>query len=206
MKKITISLIFLGTFFLLSCKTTINPYYTTVEKMYNVEPGMTLTEITKALGVNPYEIYMDVNNGNRVLVFKYKKRHQKVPMNKQNKEEYLATSNERYLEEGSIYMIFTPKENKLISYYTTSGRYRTLEELIWEDKMKLVYETPSSLKYEKPTEGDQKLLSFGKKSKNKNKNKGRGTVGASATGNVDATGNTGNTGKKGRKGKKDKSN
>lgn len=204
MKKITISLIFLSVIFLFSCKTTINPYYTTVEKMYNLEPGMTVTDINKALGVNPYEIYMDVNNGNRVLVYKYKKRHQKIPVNKQNKEEFLATSSERYLEEGSIYMIFSPKDNKLISYYTTSGRNRGLDELIWEDKMKLVYDTPSSLKYEKPTEGDQKLLSFGKKSKNKNKNRGSGSTGVS--GNANATDNTGNTGKtKGRKGRKNKS-
>ena len=41
-----------------SCSNVIVPYYTTVDKITEVDPGMSKDQVVETLGIAPYEIFM----------------------------------------------------------------------------------------------------------------------------------------------------
>ncbi len=64
--------LFLVTLVFSSCSNIIVPYYTTVDKMTKVNPGMTKENVVTTLGVEPYEIFHGIEGGCEIHQFKYK--------------------------------------------------------------------------------------------------------------------------------------
>ena len=54
------------------------PEYTTIDKLYKVSPGMTESEVTAIVGIPPYDIYHDVANNCKVLVWYYRHKQGKA--------------------------------------------------------------------------------------------------------------------------------
>lgn len=142
---------------LASCKTSTvyTNFYTTIDRIYNVEPGMKMTEVNNALGVSPYELYLDLNTGNKIVVYLYTHRMQAIPMNKQDREEYLSNGREVYKHEGKIFAVFGQGDGKLISYMTQTGRNSGLNEMKWENVVRYVVENPGKYATPQDRKADQ---------------------------------------------------
>ncbi len=50
----------------------IAPPYTDVDKILNVRPGMTISEVNLTLGIDPYDIYYIYADGSFILVYNYR--------------------------------------------------------------------------------------------------------------------------------------
>jgi hypothetical protein len=97
-------------------------YCTTTENIYKLKKGMTLNEVTSALDVEPKDLYFNRNDGSKVVTYKYKVQYQKVPNWFKNREMYLRGNSDYFKSEGTLYVIFNSKDNKMIHYITDSGR------------------------------------------------------------------------------------
>lgn len=128
-----------------SCAKVITPYYTTIEKMYAVDPGMTVAEVNNALGISPYELYVDLNTGNKIVVYLYRYRMQQVPVTKTDREEYLSNGRERYAKEGKMYAVFGQGDGKLLTFITDAGRQAGLNEIKWENRIRYIVQSPANL-------------------------------------------------------------
>lgn len=109
--------IFLVSVVFSSCSNIIIPYYTTVDKMTNVNPGMTKEQVVATLGVDPYEIFHGIENGCEIHQFKYK-----------HKEESHGTLNsyqnikgaERFVDPSNVYVYY--RDGKVESLVTDEGK------------------------------------------------------------------------------------
>ena len=124
-----------------SCMVT-EPYYTTVKKLYEVKPGMTLKKVAETLAIQPYDFYYNISNENMVYVFKYKHMYHKMTLVMQKpdvrNEPYLNSGgSEFYKEPGDIYMEFD-KSKKLVGYHTTKGRANNVNILKHENTIKAI--------------------------------------------------------------------
>ena len=50
-------------------KTVVN-YHTTVERMFNLEDGMTLSQVNETLGSEPYDLLQNTQGGYLMLEYK----------------------------------------------------------------------------------------------------------------------------------------
>jgi len=50
----------------------IAPQYTSVEKILNVRPGMTLSDVNMTLGIDPFDVYYIYSDGSFILVYNYR--------------------------------------------------------------------------------------------------------------------------------------
>jgi hypothetical protein len=53
-------------------------YYTSVEKIYKLEKNMSYLKVNDILGIQPYDIYVDFNNGKKIVTYLYKNRYHEV--------------------------------------------------------------------------------------------------------------------------------
>lgn len=125
-----------------SCSQVIIPNYTTIPEIYNLKKGMTMDKVNGALGVGPYEFYTNFYDGNKVLVYKYKKTYQVVPLNSQDNRENLSGGPERFKNEGNLYVVFDQKTDAMEYFITTSGRKLARKIVNESNQLKLVKADP----------------------------------------------------------------
>ncbi len=122
--------------FMSSCSPKITePYYTTVKKLYDVNPGDKLKKVNETLGIEPYDFYFNSNEGSIVYVFKYMHQYHKYNAFA-GAEEALRTGEPRFKEPNNIYMEFDQKSKKLLGYYTDNGKSKTLAILKHENTIR----------------------------------------------------------------------
>ena len=76
--------------------------------------------VINGLAVQPYEISYDLNSGEKVLIWNYKKPHHEVRNSKANSEMALSPQTPLFKEEGVLYVYF--KDGMMSNYYTDSGK------------------------------------------------------------------------------------
>ena len=83
MKKSNVYIILASLIFMSSCATLDNNLvtseFTTTSKIYRLNVGMSEQAVINGLAVQPYEISYDLNSGEKVLIWNYKKPHHEVP-------------------------------------------------------------------------------------------------------------------------------
>jgi hypothetical protein len=116
-----------------------NYYATTTENIMKLTTGMSVEEVTTALDCEPTDFYSNVKNGEKILVYKYRKTYQNVPANKKEDEKYLRGDKPVYptKDEGNLYVVFDSKTNKLLNYITDSGRASGAKEI--NESLKIKY-------------------------------------------------------------------
>lgn len=111
-----------------SCAKYVSTNYcATTENIWKLEKDMSLAQINATLGVEPYDVYINDQTHNKVLVYKYRLRTQDPSVTNQSgtyDEGALRNSEELFLsrDEKNLYVILDSKSNKLQQYITDTGR------------------------------------------------------------------------------------
>ncbi|HIA05312.1 MAG TPA: hypothetical protein EYN71_01115 [Flavobacteriales bacterium] len=127
-----------------SCRTV--PYYTTVKKMTQIRTGMKLDAVNSTLGISPHDYYLDVNNGKKIMVYKYKHRYHKVLKMEVSKERGLAGGSPRFRKANNAYFVFDQNSGKLDGFITDLGRKQGEEILKDENYLRLFLDDPEKMR------------------------------------------------------------
>lgn len=100
-------------------KTVVN-YHTTVERMFNLEDGMTLSQVNETLGSEPYDLLQNTQGGYLMLEYKYLKAHRKLKASEVDTESGRVIGVPHYKDASSAYLMFN-NENRLVSYVTSDA-------------------------------------------------------------------------------------
>ena len=104
-----------------SCKIYV-PEYTTIPEMYKLKKGMSKEEVKSTLGIRPSEFYATFNNGYTAMLFKYKKKYQKIKKDSIYEPGSLANGGMEYYKDiGNLYVIFNANDEKMEYFMTTNG-------------------------------------------------------------------------------------
>ncbi len=79
-------------------------YYTSVEKIYKLEKNMSYLKVNDILGIQPHDIYVDFNNGKKIVTYLYKNTWHEV-------EKYL-TDTEKGLNGGTPKYLTSSEDDK----------------------------------------------------------------------------------------------
>lgn len=120
-----------------SSSKIVNNYATTTENIFKLSNGMSLEDVQRTLNCEPTDFYYNLKNNQKVLVYKYRKNYQKVPVKQKDHAKYLRGGQPIYKEENSLYTVFDSKTNKLQYYITDSGRKAGKGEIMEALKIKL---------------------------------------------------------------------
>lgn len=100
-----------------SCSNIIIPYYTTVDKMTKVNPGMTKEKVVATLGIEPYEIFHGIEDGCEIHQFKYK--HKEVSHGTLNSYANIKGA-ERFVDPSNVYVYY--RDGQVESLVTDDGK------------------------------------------------------------------------------------
>ena len=127
-----------------SCRTV--PYYTTVKKMTQIRTGMKLDAVNSTLDISPHDYYLDVNNGKKIMVYKYKHRYHKVLKMEVSKERGLAGGSPRFRKANNAYFVFDQNSGKLDGFITDLGRKKGEKILDEENYLRLTLADPQKIR------------------------------------------------------------
>jgi hypothetical protein len=123
-----------------SCVTPskLYPYHTTIEGIYGLKTGMSMSTVEKTLGsVKPFDVKANFEDGYKVLEYKYMHRFQKVPTSKKNNPEYVSGGNEVFKDESSLFVVFDTKDNMLF-FITEAGKERAESSLATANDLNMI--------------------------------------------------------------------
>jgi len=106
-------------------------YFTTVDKLFEIDLGMSPEGVSEKLGIEPFDFYQNLDMGELILEYRYQ---HKFIKEKSSKILYASNMNQGevyYDKPSSIFMIFD-KSRKLTSYYTDAGESNTASAYKWE--------------------------------------------------------------------------
>ena len=123
-------------------------YYTNMDKIYMLEKGMSYDRVNDILGIKPHDIYVDYNNGKKILTYLYKNTYQEVASNELLNEVALSGGSPKYdpKEDHTLFCIFDENTNLLESYITDLGRKSGKDVLKDEKKLKSFVQNPKKPK------------------------------------------------------------
>jgi len=100
-----------------SCSNIIVPYYTTVDKITKVNPGMTKQDVVATLGISPYEVFHGIEEGCEIHQFKYK--HKEIQHGTLNS--YANTKGaDRFVDPSNLYVYY--RDGRMESLVTDDGK------------------------------------------------------------------------------------
>ena len=121
-------------------------YYTTIENIYKLEKDMSYNSVNDILGVLPNDIYVDYNNGKKIVSYLYKNRYHEIPAVDIDKEVGLTGGSPKYLsntkEDKVLFCVFNENDNSLETYITSAGREQAVSVLKDEQNLKSYIENP----------------------------------------------------------------
>ena len=111
--------------------------YTTIDKIFNINLGMSPEEVSSTLEILPYDIHQNLALNQLIVEYKYV--HKFI---KDNADEvYLESSRNNgelyFQDETSIYMVFD-NNRFLISYFTKEGMTKAQDAYVWENTLMLL--------------------------------------------------------------------
>jgi len=111
--------------------------YTTIDKIFNINLGMSPEEVNSTLEIQPYDIHQNLALNQLIVEYKYVHKFLKDNAD----EVYLESSRndgELYFQdETSIYMVFD-NNRFLISYFTKEGMTKAQDAYVWENTLMLL--------------------------------------------------------------------
>ena len=111
--------------------------YTTIDKIFNINLGMSPEEVSSTLAIQPYDIHQNLALNQLIVEYKYVHKFIKDKAD----EVYLETSRNNgelhFQDETSIYMVFD-YNRFLISYFTKEGMTRAQDAYVWENTLMLL--------------------------------------------------------------------
>ena len=122
------------------------PEYTTTDKLYKVSPGMTEKEVTSIVGISPYDIYHDVANNCKVLVWYYRHKQHSIPSSQEHTKESLAGGKITYVNTEKVYMTFSENDKKLINYFTDQGKAKSVSLINAGRELQEICDNPAGIK------------------------------------------------------------
>jgi hypothetical protein len=99
---------------------TVVDYHTTVEHLFNLEDGMTLSEVNQTLGSEPHDLLQNTAGGYMMLEYRYLKAHRKVKSSERDTESGRVVGTPHYMEPASVYLMFN-NDHLLVSYVTADA-------------------------------------------------------------------------------------
>ena len=132
MKRIKNTLLILGVFVIssASAQKIQKEHFTTIDKLFYVELGMTTDEVQSTLGVEPFDFYQNLSEGEMIVEYRYL--HKKLEI-KSKDNNYVKSKGEDYFTDPSSIFCTYDKEGKLIAYYTDAGKNNSEDAYIWEN-------------------------------------------------------------------------
>ena len=104
-----------------SCSVLTSPKYTKVEKIIKLEEGMTITEVTTTLGLDPYDVLHIQKDGTTLLLYYYKHKERDIGKFQKDNEASLTQGRKiRYVKPSRLYVLFDD-DQKLQSVYSEAG-------------------------------------------------------------------------------------
>ena len=107
-------------------------HFTTIDKLFYVELGMSSVEVQITLGVDPFDFYQNLSESEMIVEYRYL--HKKLEVRAKDNN-YLKTKGEDYYTDASSIYCTYDKEGKLVAYYTDSGNANSEEAYIWENTL-----------------------------------------------------------------------
>lgn len=132
MKKIKNILLLTGVFVvsISSAQKIQKEHFTTIDKLFYVELGMTSNEVQSTLGVEPFDFYQNLSDGEMIVEYRYL--HKKLEIKSKDNNYVKSKGEDYYTDPSSIYCTYD-KEGKLIAYYTDAGKNNSEDAYIWEN-------------------------------------------------------------------------
>jgi hypothetical protein len=155
MKK-QIILILLAFTSVICCKAQILDNCTTIEEIFKLNKGMSFQTVSNTLGVQPYEFYVNFENGNKVVVYRYMKQYQEVASKDVNARKGLTGGKEKFKGASDLYVVFDTPTGEMLFYITDLGREKAGEILGSSNQLKLIKEDPIKFKGEKKKKEKEK--------------------------------------------------
>lgn len=100
-------------------KTTVD-YHTTVERLFGLEKGMTLTEVNQALKSEPHDLLQNTKGGYLMLEYRYLKAYRKVKASEVDTESGRILGTPQYRDAASVYLMFD-NDHRLVSWVTADA-------------------------------------------------------------------------------------
>ncbi|MBC8266015.1 MAG: hypothetical protein H8E84_03525 [Flavobacteriales bacterium] len=122
------------------------PEYTTIDKLYKISPGMTEKEVTEIIGIPPYDLYHDVANNCKVLVWYYRHKQHSIPSSHEDTRESLNGGKVTYVNTEKVYMTFSENDKKLINYFTDQGKERSVSLIAAGRELQEICNNPAGIK------------------------------------------------------------
>jgi hypothetical protein len=140
-----IMILLLSTSILIGCASRtgwIAPPYTNVDKILDVQPGMTISDVNLTLGIDPYDVYYIYADGSFILVYNYRLRERMMDNATIDREttrsERAQTMGEPIYRDYSsrVYVIF--KDSIVQSLITDAGKENAEYLLLVENNVQLL--------------------------------------------------------------------
>lgn len=96
---------------------TVVSYHTTVERLFSLEDGMSLSQVNEALRSEPYNLLQNTQGGYLMLEYLYLKAHRMVKTSEVDTESGRVIGIPHYQDPSSVFLMFD-NENRLVSYVT----------------------------------------------------------------------------------------
>ena len=131
MKKIKNILLLLGVFVvsITSAQKIQKEHFTTIDKLFYVELGMTSDEVQSTLGVEPFDFYQNLSEE---MIVEYRYLHKKLEIKSKDNNYVKSKGEDYYAEPSSIYCTYD-KEGKLISFIILMQEEIIVRIYIWEN-------------------------------------------------------------------------
>lgn len=95
-------------------------YHTTVERLFNLKEGMSLSEVNQALGSEPYNLLQNTADGYMMLEYRYVKAHRTVKSSEVDTESGRIIGAPHYKDASSVYLMFD-NNHRLVNYVTADA-------------------------------------------------------------------------------------
>lgn len=129
MKKVIILFIVFATSIHQYNGQVLNNYATTTDNIFNLALGMSLDDVTKTLKAEPTDLYSNIIENQKIVVYKYRKNYQEVSKKAKDDATNLRGGKKVFKDESNLYVVLDSKTNKLLYFITDSGRKSGKSEL-----------------------------------------------------------------------------
>lgn len=138
----SLKLLFIVAVFFAGCSRWIAPPYTNVERLTEIQPGMNLPQVTRALGIEPYDVYFK-GDGDFVVIYNYRVKDRLMDVSGDFQRAIHADISQTmgkdwYGESYFCYIYF--RDNQVQSLITDRGKLKSEDILIRNNNIYLIQE------------------------------------------------------------------
>jgi hypothetical protein len=125
------------------------PEFTTIDKLAEINLGMSEEKVTEILGIPPYDVFHDVANKCKVLSWHYKHKGHIISSKDNDKSPSLSDGQTVFFNPNKVFFKFSENDRRLLSYFTEEGQKRSIELIELGRNMQEVCDEKPKLKLSK---------------------------------------------------------